>query len=469
LNCGYPIYSGARDGFPQGYNGRRRIIKSSRSTGYWRRSVRFPIQLIHKRQIIRIHLLLILNPLRTLLPCRHRHTILPNNPLLRTIPRWMTSIPTNRTLNRNKILLPPRKPLGTLKSPMPLLRTQLTKLLILQRPIQQGQLPQLLLLVHILIIINNHQHLLHHIRRRIHIPLIIPRNHHMQLLIIPIHHLPIPPPPRPLLHTPLPSYRNLTPRFILHFLLRLAPWAYNKTNEIVGGMFFDGYGYFTGSFASEEGGCDGGGVLVGGEGGEGEDLFEGVLALGGVAFAPADCPGVAAFSVCSVDWRWTRTPIHMPHRQRIHLTRLPLQINQPLIRLPQFLLQIPQLLHLLRTQISRQTGQQIQNGRWRHAHTRKGWWGEGSIDWLGGFVTAACPAGFTSFGGFGGGGGGWWWFDCPAASSFACIWYTRFWIGCWSRHGGCIRGTNGGGGGGCGSIGTNGNDCSSWFATIQCS
>ena len=77
-----------------------------------------------------------------------------------------------------------------------------------------------------------------------------------------------------------------------------SPRTNDESNEIVGGMLFDGDVDFASPFATKEGGGDG----VGGGGvGELEDLFEGILSLGGVAFFPPNGTGIFSFSVGSID------------------------------------------------------------------------------------------------------------------------------------------------------------------------
>ena len=62
---------------------------------------------------------------------------------------------------------------------MALFGTNLAEFILLQCTIQQRQLTELLLLVYILFIVNDNQHLFDHIRRGIDGPLIISRDYDM--------------------------------------------------------------------------------------------------------------------------------------------------------------------------------------------------------------------------------------------------------------------------------------------------
>ena len=170
----------------------------------------------------------------------------------------MTGIPTNGTFDSDSGSTSIKtESFGTLKTSMPLLGTNLTIFLILQGSIQKRQLSQLLLLVHVLIIVNNHQHLLDHIRCGINGSLMITSDDNVKWIIIPIHHLSIATSSGSLLDRSLATNGNFASRLVLHFFLRFAARANDETYKVVGGMLFDRYVDFAGALAFEEGGCDG--------------------------------------------------------------------------------------------------------------------------------------------------------------------------------------------------------------------
>ncbi len=284
---------------------------------------RFAIQFIHECQIIRIELLriLFLRTIRTTTTTKTsssststttiHNTIAIDYPIgrcLLTVPSGVRGITTNCTFHlQPPSLIQPRtaEPLGALKGSMALLGTNRAILIFLQRPIQQGQFPQLRLLVHILIIVNDHEHILNHLGGGIDRRLVLTGDDDVEGLMIALHDLPIPPPPRPLLHRPLAANGNLAPRLILHFLLRLPPRPDDQPYEIVRRVLLDGNVDLTRSLPRKQRRGDGlrEVIAAGGAGGELEDGLEGVLPQEGVSLPPPDGAGVFALAVRTVDGR----------------------------------------------------------------------------------------------------------------------------------------------------------------------
>mmetsp|Transcript_995 Transcript_995/g.2115 ORF Transcript_995/g.2115 Transcript_995/m.2115 type:complete len:327 (-) Transcript_995:449-1429(-) len=212
----------------------------------------------------------------------------------------MTRIPANSALHLQHAPIIQRKLLRTFEISVPLLPAQVTPFLLLQRPVEQGQLPQLILLVNVLLIVDDHEHLRDHLGRRIDGRRIVPGDHHVEGFVLPLGELRRPVLGEttlgPLLDGALPPNGDLAPRLGLHVLLGLAPRPDDETDEVVRGVLIHRNGYLAGALPlgdSGEGGLHGGAELG--------DAFEADEALFGVAFLPAVGAGVLAVAVGVVD------------------------------------------------------------------------------------------------------------------------------------------------------------------------
>mmetsp|Transcript_5005 Transcript_5005/g.7540 ORF Transcript_5005/g.7540 Transcript_5005/m.7540 type:complete len:203 (-) Transcript_5005:602-1210(-) len=180
---------------------------------------------------------------------------------------------------------------------MPLLRTEDAVIIILQRSIQQGQLPQLILLELVLLIIDHHQHLFDEGARLVHILLRIAGDEHVQGLVFAIVYPSIAATTCTLLHTSLASDGNLAIGLDLQFLLGLAPRSNDQTNEVVRGVFLHGDGDLLDALPSGKALRPHGGIQV-------HHLLQYILSFVAILLPPSYCTGIGTFSKGIVDGRW---------------------------------------------------------------------------------------------------------------------------------------------------------------------
>lgn len=223
---------------------RRRLFR------LWWRCCFLPIEFRHKVCVITIELLRIL-----------RWRLWGSR--LGTIPRGMRRITANRTFHRQFLfVVAAAETLGTLKGTMSLLRTNLTKLLLLEGSVQQGQFPQLRLFMNVLFVINHNQHLANHIGGGIDTLLVLSRNDHMKGFVIAVHDLAVAASPGALLDTPLAANSDFAARLGFQLFLCLSAGANDEADKVVVGVLFDRNWNFDGAFSSKQGVVFCGGVHV---------------------------------------------------------------------------------------------------------------------------------------------------------------------------------------------------------------
>lgn len=162
----------------------------------------------------------------------------------------MTRISTYGTLDQHCILFH-AEAFRTFKGSMTLLTTYLTVLIFFECTIQQCQFAKLLLLVNILFVIDDHQHLFDHIGCCIDRSLVITGDDHVKGFIVAVHDLAITSSPRSFLDRATSADCDLTSRLRLQLFLCLTAWSDDQSNEVVLRMVFDWDSYFLCSFAFE--------------------------------------------------------------------------------------------------------------------------------------------------------------------------------------------------------------------------
>lgn len=153
----------------------------------------------------------------------------------------MTGIAANGAFHSRGRLGRGGKALGAFKRPVPLFRAHGTenRLFILQSAVQERQLAQLLLLVHVAFVVNDNEHVLDHGGRRIDGARIVARHDHVEGIVVAGIDRAVTAPPRALLDGALAANGNLAARFCLQFLLRLAAGPDDQSDEIVIGVLLD--------------------------------------------------------------------------------------------------------------------------------------------------------------------------------------------------------------------------------------
>lgn len=205
----------------------------------------------------------------------------------------MTSVATNSTLDLHSRLLVHRKTTRALKGSMTLFGTGGTILLFLESSVQQGQFSELLLLVHIRLIVNDHKHLFNHIGSGVDCLLVLSGNNDMQGLIVSVHDLSVPSSTRSFLDRAASTNSNFAPSLGFQFLLSFSTRSNNETNKVVIGMRFNRDANLFGPFAHKEVALTCGGIEI-------HEFLQDILAFGRVAFLPADRTGILALAVRSV-------------------------------------------------------------------------------------------------------------------------------------------------------------------------
>jgi len=162
----------------------------------------------------------------------------------------MTSISTYGTLYQHCILFH-AEAFRTFKASMALLTTDLTILIIFECTIQQCQFSKLSLLVNVLFVIDDHQHLFDHICCCVDRSLVITGNDYVKGFIVALHDLTIPSSLCPSFDRTTPANCDLASRLGLKFFLCLTTWSDDQSNKVILRMLFDWDSYFFRSFAFE--------------------------------------------------------------------------------------------------------------------------------------------------------------------------------------------------------------------------
>ncbi len=150
------------------------------------------------------------------------------------------------------------------------------------------------MLVHILFVINDHQHLFDHIGRCVHRSLVVTGNDNVQRFVVALHDLAIPSSPCSLFYRPSATDCNLASRLGLQFFLSLTTWSNDQSDKVVGRMLFDRNSNLLGSFAFEQIVLTGCWVHV-------HEFFEDIVSFRGVSLLPTNGPRVFAFSIRAVN------------------------------------------------------------------------------------------------------------------------------------------------------------------------
>jgi len=180
---------------------------------------------------------------------------------------------------------------------MSLFGTNLTKLIFLQRTIQERQFPELLLLVNVLFVVDNHQHLLDHVGGRVDGILIVPGNDHMEWFIVTIHNFPIATSAGTFFDGSSTPNGDFAARLGFQFLLGFSPWSDDQSNEVIGWMLVQRDSYLSLPLPGQEIGLTPRSwVHV-------DQLFEYVLSLVRVALSPPFGPSVLTLAIGTVDGR----------------------------------------------------------------------------------------------------------------------------------------------------------------------
>lgn len=135
---------------------------------------------------------------------------------------------------------------------MTFLGTNLTVFLLFERSVQKSQLSKLLLLVHILFIVDDYQHLLNHICRGINRSLIVASNDHMKWFVIRFHNFSIASSSSTFFDRPSATNGDFASRLGLQFLLRLSTRSNDQSDKVVLGMFLHGNANLFRTLALEE-------------------------------------------------------------------------------------------------------------------------------------------------------------------------------------------------------------------------
>ena len=130
--------------------------------------------------------------------------------------------------------------LGTLKGPVAPVGAEGTVLLLLEGAVQQGQLAQLGLLVDVLLVVDDDQHVLEEFGRLVELGGVVTGNQHVEGIVAPLLQGRAGPSLGPLLDAALAPDGNLAPRPGLQLLLGLAPRSDDEPYKIVVGMLLDG-------------------------------------------------------------------------------------------------------------------------------------------------------------------------------------------------------------------------------------
>lgn len=178
--------------------------------------------------------------------------------------------------------------------------------------------------MYVLLVVNDHQHLLNHVGGSIDGCLIITGDNHVQGIIVPVSDFPISATTCSFFHGPLATNGNLTPRFGLHFLLGFATRANDKADKIVGRMLINGYVNLARTFALHKTRRTERWVQV-------HELLDTILAFAAITLSPTDCSRILAFPVRPIDRRRARTTIWVAHRKSVNSSGFFLQTRQFLI------------------------------------------------------------------------------------------------------------------------------------------
>lgn len=205
----------------------------------------------------------------------------------------MARVSAYGTLDQHSVLFH-AEAFRTFKGSVALLTTYLTILVFFERTIQKCQFAKLLLLVHILFVINHHQHLFYHIRCCVDRSLVITGNDHVKGFVVALHNLAIPSSPCSFLNRSAPADGDLASRLGLQLFLCLTTWSDDQSNKIVLRVLFDWNSNFLGSFAFEQSGLTGGWIHV-------HQFFKYVVALGSASLSPTNGPCIFAFAIGTVN------------------------------------------------------------------------------------------------------------------------------------------------------------------------
>jgi len=205
----------------------------------------------------------------------------------------MARIATYGALDRHRVLVH-RESFGAFKRAMPFFCTNLAKFIFLERTIQQCQFTQLILLVNVSFIINDHKHLVDHISGRIDRLLIVTSDDNMKRIVLSFYQLAITSSSRSDLDGSSSTNGNLTSCLSFEIFLSLSAGTNNKTNKIVGRVLFDGNSNLVGTFALEQATLASGGIHL-------HNLFQDIVAFGTVAFPPPNCARVFALAVYTIN------------------------------------------------------------------------------------------------------------------------------------------------------------------------
>jgi hypothetical protein len=223
-----------------------------------------------------------------------------------------------------------------------LLGANLAVLLLLQCPVKEGKLSELLLLVYVLLIVDHDKHLFDHFRGGVDRVLVVTCNHHVKGLVVALHDLAVSPSTRSLLHGPLSPNRNLAPRLGLQLLLRLASGADDQPDKVVVRVLVDGDpDLFRALLPHEQPRLAPGGRI------EVHETLQHVLPLGPVPLTPPLGPGVLPLPVGTVNGGRGRGPIAVTARQGVDAGRLRVEVPHLLVDLAQASLQPSHLLLLV--------------------------------------------------------------------------------------------------------------------------
>ena len=229
--------------------------------------------------------------------------------------------------------------LGALEGLVALLTASGAVLLVLEGAVEEGKLAELGLLMDILLVVNDDEHIAHDRRGLVKLGLIIPCDEHVEGFVLPLKALPGSA-LGPLLDGSPPPDGNFAPRLGLELLLRLAAGPEDEAYEVVVWMLVDGDGDFGPALLPDVARGPHGGVQL-------HDLVKAVLPRVAVPLPPANCAGILPLAHGVVLGRRGRAAVAVPPGQRINAGGLDFEVGEPLVDPPETGLDLRELRPLL--------------------------------------------------------------------------------------------------------------------------